>query len=74
VSPPFKLLDLFQPSISDDDNSILCVIPTESEIYTALASLGRLKAPGPDGLTALFYLKYWDIIKHTVLPAVWNFF
>jgi hypothetical protein len=74
VSPPFELLDLFQPSISDDDNSLLCAIPTESEIYTALSSLGRLKASGPDGFTALFYLKYWDIIKYIVLPAVWNFF
>jgi hypothetical protein len=74
VSPPFELLDLFQPTISDDDNSILYAILIESKIYTALASLGRLKAPGPDGFIALFYVKYWDIIKHTVLPAVWDFF
>jgi hypothetical protein len=74
VSPPFELLDLFQPSISDDDNSLLYAIPTQFEIYTTIPSLGRLKAPDPDGFTALFYLKYWDIIKHTVLPVVWNFF
>jgi hypothetical protein len=40
---------------------------TESEIYTTLASLRHLKAPGPNGFTALFYMKYWDIIKHTIL-------
>jgi len=74
ISPPSELLDLFQPSIFDDDNTSLCAIPTEFEIYTSLASLGRLKAPGPDGFTALFYMNYWAVIKHTVLPAVWNFF
>jgi hypothetical protein len=74
ISPPSELLDLFQPSIYDDDNFLLCAIPTESEIYITLASLGRLKAFGPDGFTTLFYMKYWDIIKHTVLPEVNNFF
>jgi hypothetical protein len=58
ISPPSELLDLFQPSISDDDNLLICAIPIESKIYTALASLGRSKAPGPDGFIALFYLKY----------------
>jgi len=70
ISPPSELLDLFQPSISVDDNNSLCAIPTESEIFAVLASLGRLKAPGPDE----FYMNYWAIIKHTVLPAIWNFF
>jgi hypothetical protein len=36
--------------------------------------LGREKAPGPDGFTTLFYVKYWDCIKSTVLLAVGNFF
>jgi hypothetical protein len=53
---------------------VLCAIPTESEIYSALASMGTNKAPGSDGFTALFYMKYWDCIKLTVLQAVWNFF
>jgi hypothetical protein len=74
ISPAPELLDLFHCSISDDDNLFLCAIPTETEIFGALASLGRLKVPGPNGFTALFYMKYWDTIKHTVLHAVWNFF
>jgi hypothetical protein len=36
--------------------------------------LGRSKASGPDGFTALFNVKYWDSIKHTVLKTVENFF
>jgi hypothetical protein len=69
-----ELLDLFHCSMSDEDNNMLCAIPTEAEIHTALASLGASKASGPDGFTALFYMKYWDSIKLTVLQAAWNFF
>jgi hypothetical protein len=53
---------------------MLCVIPTESKIHEALASLGLSKAPDLDGFTALFYMKYWDCIKDTVLHAIWNSF
>jgi hypothetical protein len=42
-------LDLFHPVISDLDNTILCSIPEEAEIYEALLSLGREKAHGLDG-------------------------
>jgi hypothetical protein len=49
-APSDELLDLFQCSISDADNLMLCSIPFESEIHDALASLGLSKAPGPDAL------------------------
>jgi len=67
---PHELLDLFNPVISDLDNTILCSILEEVEIFEALLSLGREKAPGPDGFTALFYIKYWDCIKSNVLLAI----
>jgi len=67
-------LDLFNPVISELDNNLLCAIPTEVKIFASLISLGKEKAPGPDGFTALFYVKYWDCIKTTVLLAVGNFF
>jgi hypothetical protein len=72
-SPP-EFLDLFHLVISDLDNLSLCSIPGEVEIFEALLSLGREKAPGPDGFTALFYVKYWDCIKSNVLLAIGNFF
>ena len=76
-SNPFieeEMLDLFSPVISDEDNLSLCSIPTELEVFQALTSLGSTKAPGPDGFTALFYKKYWYLVKVEVLNCIWNFF
>jgi len=73
-SPDAELLGLFDTVISVDDNNLLCALPDESEIFDSLISLGRTKAPEPDSFTALFYVKYWDYIKDTVLLAIGNFF
>ena len=32
--------------------------------------MGDLKAPGPDGMPALFYKKYWDIVGNDVSREV----
>jgi hypothetical protein len=70
-SPVFdvELLDLFQPTILDEENVSLCSIPFESKIVQALASLGSTKALGPDG-----YTKYWAIVKFDVLGFVCGIF
>lgn len=39
-----------------------------------MKSIGAMKAPGPDGLTALFYHTYWDIVKEDVVKSVQHFF
>jgi hypothetical protein len=67
-------LGLFDSVILVNDNNLLCALPDESEIFDSLISLGLTKASGPDGFTALFYVKYWDHIKDIVLLAIGNFF
>jgi hypothetical protein len=69
-----ELLNLFPPIISKEENALLSSIPTEEEILDALASLGSTKASGPDGFTALFFKKYWDIVREDVLQCIWLFF
>jgi len=69
-----EMLNLFDNVISDEENIVLCSIPSENEIFETLVSIGATKAPGPDGFTALFYQKYWSIIKEVVLNCVCDLF
>ena len=39
---------------------------TKDEILAALKCMHPGKSPGPDGLPALFYNKFWDIIREEV--------
>jgi hypothetical protein len=69
-----EMLNLFDNVISDEENIVLCSIPSEKEIFETLVNIGATKAPGPYGFTTLFYQKYWSIIKEVVLNCVWDFF
>lgn len=51
-----ELLQYVQPKVSDDMNQGLMAEYTTEEIKLALDSMG-LKAPGTDGMPALFYKK-----------------
>lgn len=41
-----------------------------SEVVQAMKQLKSCAAPGPDGLTAMFYHKYWDIIGPEITSFV----
>jgi hypothetical protein len=68
------LMSLFDNCISPKENAFICEIPIEQEIFTTLSEMGSTKAPGLACFTALFYKKYWNIIKDVVLSSVWDFF
>jgi hypothetical protein len=69
-----EMLNLFDPIITTEDNLLICAIPTKEEVVQGLSSLGSSKAPGPDGFIALFYKKYWSVVKEEVLGCIFNFF
>lgn len=62
------------PVITEEDNSLLCAIPDEQEIWEALKAIGSTKAPGPDRITALFFKHYWEIISAELIDSVRSFF
>ena len=74
TSFPLGLENLISPSITPEVNEAICQIPFHVEIKETIFRMYNLKTPGPDGLLALFYKKYWPIVGDSVIFAVQNFF
>jgi hypothetical protein len=68
------LLEKIQPKISQAMNEKLVAPYSPEDVKKAIFSIGDLKAPGPDGLDAIFYKKFWcicgDNITREVLQAM----
>lgn len=46
---------------------------TDKEIKEALDSIGDPKAPRPNGMAAVFYKRFWDIVGRRITDEVLNF-
>ena len=60
--------------VSAAQNNRLIMSFTQEEIYKALSKLGKNKAPGPDGFTAEFFIKFWAHFKDNFLSLFDEFF
>jgi hypothetical protein len=49
-----ELLNLFENTISTEENLSICSMPSEQGIHESVFSIGGTKAPGPDGFTGFF--------------------
>jgi hypothetical protein len=54
-------------------NSALLQNFIEKEVHEALFQMHQTKAPGSDGMNALFFQKFWHIIGHDISNAVLDF-
>lgn len=71
---PGALLQLVEPSVSDQINQQLTADFTDEEIGDALFQIGPLKAPGPDGLPARFFQRNWALLREETCKAIKKFF
>ncbi|KAL9673369.1 hypothetical protein QQ045_029625 [Rhodiola kirilowii] len=72
--PPASFFADIEGTISLEDNTMLCRLPTEDEIYTEIQGMNQDSSPGPDGFTGHFYTHNWSIIKEDLCQAMHGFF
>ncbi|GJT04648.1 hypothetical protein Tco_0839110 [Tanacetum coccineum] len=71
---PLDAKDLFSRVLDSQKADVMVHDITESEIRGALFSIGYDKALGPDGFTAAFFNKAWNVVEGDVTCAIWEFF
>jgi hypothetical protein len=69
-NPDQGVFDKVIPRVTEDMNQILLAPYTREEVKKALFNIGDLKAPGPDGLHAVFYKRFWHIIGEDLTDEV----
>ncbi|XP_021857652.1 uncharacterized protein [Spinacia oleracea] len=73
IEIPEHLRDL-PCKLTDEHIQILNKPFTEGEVRDAVFQIGGLKAPGPDGVPAIFLQKAWDVVGNDITKAVLHFF
>ena len=68
-----ECLNAVQSKVTDDMQEFLSSEFTAEEVKVALFQMGPTKAPGPDGMNALFYQKFWHFVGNNVVLAVLDF-
>ena len=56
----------------DDMNESLDRVFTREEVVTALKQIHPTKAPGLNGMSTLFYQKYWNVVGNGITSMVLN--
>ena len=68
--PNQEVLSLVRRRVSNEMNSALLAPYTAEDVRKALFDIGDLKAPGPDGLHAIFYKRFWPVLGEDLIEEV----
>ena len=69
-----QLTTLSIPTLSEFQAAQLDLPISDDEIVLAVQQLGPLKTPGPDGIPAALYQKYWSTVRIDIINMVKAFF
>ena len=67
-----EVTDLIPVKVTEGMNMELSKSFTKEEVIAALKQLHPTKSLGPDGMSALFFQKYWNIVGNNVTNLVLN--
>ncbi|XP_048494687.1 uncharacterized protein LOC125494872 [Beta vulgaris subsp. vulgaris] len=66
-------LGMINKCVTEEMNTELDNMFMMEEVKAGLKEMHPCKSPGPDGLPALFYKRYWDLIGAKITTVVLNF-
>ena len=67
-----QILRTVSPRVNAQMNERLTAVYTKEEVKEALFNIGDIKAPGPDGMSAVFYKIFWHLVGDKVTEEVLN--
>lgn len=56
--------------VSDEMNDFLLREFKEAKVWSALKQMHPTKSPGPDGMSTIFFQKYWEVVGSSVINCV----
>ncbi|PNY14024.1 hypothetical protein L195_g010693 [Trifolium pratense] len=65
-----ETVKVVEGKVSPEMHQMLSEAYTKEEVFQAIKDMKALAAPRPDGLPALFYHNYWDIIGNDITSMV----
>jgi hypothetical protein len=70
AADPHQLTQAVERKVTEEMNLVLLKEFTREEVKVVVDSIGDLKAPGPDGMPAIFYKRFWDVVGEKVTNEV----
>ena len=67
-----EVTDTIPIKVSSEMNQSFIKEFTKEEVLVVLKQMHLTKAPGPDGMSAIFFQKYWDLVGNDVTSMVLN--